>query len=195
MAAYEKAVEATSKYKHQAAFDEVNSVISEMVEWFSINNILLNERKTKFVKFALSNSKLIDTNVMVNNEPNNRLAVQPTNDLCKNHILGYEKCSVERAMRILKNSSTGSTTAGLRRGSAGARIVLCTTIINPNKNTLQNATATRHANVYGPAQTRSTAKYRSARTIVRLPHIAVADWESCARDFNPKKDTNPKQRR
>ncbi|GBP39269.1 Probable RNA-directed DNA polymerase from transposon BS [Eumeta japonica] len=51
--------------RHQPAFDEVNSTISEIVEWFSINNLLLNERKTKLVKFSLSDSKLIDTNVMV----------------------------------------------------------------------------------------------------------------------------------
>ncbi|GBP65245.1 Probable RNA-directed DNA polymerase from transposon BS [Eumeta japonica] len=54
--------------KHKSAFDEVNSTISEIVEWFSINNLLLNERKTKLVKFFLSDSKLIDTNVMVKNE-------------------------------------------------------------------------------------------------------------------------------
>ncbi|GBP84437.1 Probable RNA-directed DNA polymerase from transposon BS [Eumeta japonica] len=53
---------------HQPAFDEVNSTISEIVEWFSINNLLLNERKSKLVKFSLSDSKLIDTNVMVKNE-------------------------------------------------------------------------------------------------------------------------------
>ncbi|GBP44520.1 hypothetical protein EVAR_86742_1 [Eumeta japonica] len=42
--------------------------ISEIVEGFSINNLLLNERKIKLVKFSLSDSKLIDTNVMVKNE-------------------------------------------------------------------------------------------------------------------------------
>ncbi|GBP57104.1 Probable RNA-directed DNA polymerase from transposon X-element [Eumeta japonica] len=55
-------------HRHKSAFDEVNSTISEIVEWFSINNLLLNERKTKLVKFSLSDSKLIDTNVMVKNE-------------------------------------------------------------------------------------------------------------------------------
>ncbi|GBP00202.1 Probable RNA-directed DNA polymerase from transposon BS [Eumeta japonica] len=54
--------------RHKPAFDEVNSTISEIVEWFSINNLLLNERKTKLVKFSLSDSKLIETNVMVKNE-------------------------------------------------------------------------------------------------------------------------------
>ncbi|GBP36871.1 Probable RNA-directed DNA polymerase from transposon BS [Eumeta japonica] len=54
--------------RHQPAFDEVNSTISEIIEWFSINNLLLNERKTKLVKFSLPDSKLIDTNVMVKNE-------------------------------------------------------------------------------------------------------------------------------
>ncbi|GBP54578.1 hypothetical protein EVAR_33047_1 [Eumeta japonica] len=41
--------------------------MSEIVEWFSINNLLLNESKTKLVKFSVSDSKLIDTNVMVKN--------------------------------------------------------------------------------------------------------------------------------
>ncbi|GBP53786.1 Probable RNA-directed DNA polymerase from transposon BS [Eumeta japonica] len=54
--------------RHKPAFDEVNSTISEIVKWFSINNLLLNERKTIIVKFSLSDSKLIDTNVMVKNE-------------------------------------------------------------------------------------------------------------------------------
>ncbi|GBP08288.1 Probable RNA-directed DNA polymerase from transposon BS [Eumeta japonica] len=50
--------------RQQPAYDEVNSAISEIVEWFSINNLLLNERKTKFVKFTLISAKLIDANVM-----------------------------------------------------------------------------------------------------------------------------------
>ncbi|GBP79849.1 hypothetical protein EVAR_89288_1 [Eumeta japonica] len=54
--------------RHQPAFDEANSTISEIVEWLSMNNLLLNERKTKLVKFSLFDSKLIDTNVMVKNE-------------------------------------------------------------------------------------------------------------------------------
>ncbi|GBP80534.1 Probable RNA-directed DNA polymerase from transposon X-element [Eumeta japonica] len=54
--------------RNQPGFDEVNSTISEIIEWFSIYNLLLNERKTKLVKFSLSDSKLIDTNVMVKNE-------------------------------------------------------------------------------------------------------------------------------
>ncbi|GBP43607.1 Probable RNA-directed DNA polymerase from transposon BS [Eumeta japonica] len=53
---------------HQPAFDEVNSTISEIVEWFSINNLPFIERKTKLVKFYLSDSKLFNTNVMVKNE-------------------------------------------------------------------------------------------------------------------------------
>ncbi|GBP21545.1 Probable RNA-directed DNA polymerase from transposon BS [Eumeta japonica] len=53
--------------RHKSAFDEVNSTIFENVEWFSINNLLLNERKTKLVKFSLSDSKLIDINVIVKN--------------------------------------------------------------------------------------------------------------------------------
>ncbi|GBP62951.1 Probable RNA-directed DNA polymerase from transposon BS [Eumeta japonica] len=54
--------------RHQPAFDEVKSTISEIVEWFSINHLLLNESKTKLVKFSLPDFKLIDTNVMFKNE-------------------------------------------------------------------------------------------------------------------------------
>ncbi|GBP44461.1 hypothetical protein EVAR_39469_1 [Eumeta japonica] len=54
--------------RHQPAFEEVNSIISEIVEWFSIINLLHNEGKTKLVKFSPSDSKLIDTKVVVKNE-------------------------------------------------------------------------------------------------------------------------------
>ncbi|GBP05886.1 hypothetical protein EVAR_5166_1 [Eumeta japonica] len=59
--------------KQQAAFDEVNSTTSEVVEWFSINN-LLNERKTKLVQFSLTSAKPVNGNVMVKSEKN-RLSV------------------------------------------------------------------------------------------------------------------------
>ncbi|GBP41961.1 Probable RNA-directed DNA polymerase from transposon BS [Eumeta japonica] len=39
--------------KQKPGFDKVNSTISEVVEWFSINNIFLNERKTKLVEFSI----------------------------------------------------------------------------------------------------------------------------------------------
>ncbi|GBP61543.1 hypothetical protein EVAR_44014_1 [Eumeta japonica] len=37
--------------------------VSEVVEWFIINNLVLNETKTKLVPISLSNTKLVDTNV------------------------------------------------------------------------------------------------------------------------------------
>ncbi|GBP16981.1 Probable RNA-directed DNA polymerase from transposon BS [Eumeta japonica] len=52
--------------RHQPAYDIVSSIIPEIVERFSINK--LNEKKIKLVKFSLSNSKFIDTNIMVKNE-------------------------------------------------------------------------------------------------------------------------------
>ncbi|GBP62322.1 Probable RNA-directed DNA polymerase from transposon BS [Eumeta japonica] len=53
---------------HQPAYNEVNSTISEVVEWFGINNLLFNEKKTKLVKFSFTNAKPVDENVMINNE-------------------------------------------------------------------------------------------------------------------------------
>ncbi|GBP27040.1 Leucine-rich repeat-containing protein 74A [Eumeta japonica] len=52
--------------RQQPAFDEVNSTISEIVEWFSINYLLLNEKKTKLVQFSLT--KLVDSDVIVKND-------------------------------------------------------------------------------------------------------------------------------
>ncbi|GBP73143.1 hypothetical protein EVAR_52570_1 [Eumeta japonica] len=54
--------------RQQPAFDEVNSTISEVVEWFGINNFLLNERKTQLVQISLTNVKPVNANVMVKNE-------------------------------------------------------------------------------------------------------------------------------
>ncbi|GBP46156.1 hypothetical protein EVAR_24563_1 [Eumeta japonica] len=53
-------------YRHQRAFDEANSTISEIVEWFSINNLLLNARKGKLVKTIWFYTDR--HNVMVKNE-------------------------------------------------------------------------------------------------------------------------------
>lgn len=40
--------------RRQHSFDEVNNAISEIVDWFTVNNLLLNEKKTKCVYFTLS---------------------------------------------------------------------------------------------------------------------------------------------
>ncbi|GBP00812.1 hypothetical protein EVAR_77013_1 [Eumeta japonica] len=52
----------------QPAFDEVNSTIFEVVEWFSINNLLLNERKTKHFRFFLTSAQPVNGKAMVKNE-------------------------------------------------------------------------------------------------------------------------------
>ncbi|GBP73537.1 hypothetical protein EVAR_89197_1 [Eumeta japonica] len=54
--------------RQQPDFDEIISTISEIVEWFSINNLLLNERKTQLVKFSMTSAKPVDVNVVVRNE-------------------------------------------------------------------------------------------------------------------------------
>ncbi|GBP88575.1 Probable RNA-directed DNA polymerase from transposon BS [Eumeta japonica] len=54
--------------RQQPAFHEVNSTMSEIVEWFSINNLLLNDKKTKLVQFFLTSAKPVNGNVMVKNE-------------------------------------------------------------------------------------------------------------------------------
>ncbi|GBP60369.1 hypothetical protein EVAR_91405_1 [Eumeta japonica] len=54
--------------RRQPAFDEVNSTISEVVEWFGVHNLILKERKIKLVQFSLTSTKPLNGNVMVKNE-------------------------------------------------------------------------------------------------------------------------------
>ncbi|GBP93133.1 hypothetical protein EVAR_46075_1 [Eumeta japonica] len=52
-----------SLIRQQPAFDEENRSISELLEWFfSINNLLLNERKTKLGQFSCTGAKPINGN-------------------------------------------------------------------------------------------------------------------------------------
>ncbi|CAH2211312.1 jg23354 [Pararge aegeria aegeria] len=48
--------------------DEVNRVMSHVSHWFTVNNLLLNAKKTKCVEFILPNVKKIDKNIMINGE-------------------------------------------------------------------------------------------------------------------------------
>ncbi|CAH2211691.1 jg6806, partial [Pararge aegeria aegeria] len=50
-------------------YDEVNNALSEIVHWFSVNNLLLNSKKTKCIKFTVPNVKFVKTNVLLNEEP------------------------------------------------------------------------------------------------------------------------------
>ncbi|GBP46070.1 Probable RNA-directed DNA polymerase from transposon BS [Eumeta japonica] len=54
--------------RQQPPFDEVNSTISEKIEWYSIDNLLLDEKKTKVCQFFLSSFKPVNGNVMIRNE-------------------------------------------------------------------------------------------------------------------------------
>lgn len=47
-------------------FDEVNNALSKVVDWFNINNLLLNENKTKLIKFCTPNVKRVETKVQIN---------------------------------------------------------------------------------------------------------------------------------
>ena len=49
-------------------YDDVNSALAKVLNWFTVNNLLLNGEKTKCVKFTLPNVKEADTNVMLNGE-------------------------------------------------------------------------------------------------------------------------------
>jgi len=46
-------------------YDEVNNALSKVVHWFNINNLVLNEKKTKCIKFTTPNVKQVETNVQI----------------------------------------------------------------------------------------------------------------------------------
>ncbi|KAA5662330.1 reverse transcriptase family protein, partial [Pseudomonas aeruginosa] len=49
-------------------YDDVNDAISRVVHWFSVNNLLLNNKKTKCIKFTTPNVRQVDTNIIVSGE-------------------------------------------------------------------------------------------------------------------------------
>ncbi|KAA5787272.1 hypothetical protein F3H09_30810, partial [Pseudomonas aeruginosa] len=49
-------------------YDDVNDAISRVVHWFSVNNLLLNNKKTKCIKFTTPNVRPVDTNIIVSGE-------------------------------------------------------------------------------------------------------------------------------
>lgn len=51
--------------RHSVNLDEVNSTVSKVVEWFTANNLMLNEKKTKYVRFSLPNVKKVDTQIII----------------------------------------------------------------------------------------------------------------------------------
>lgn len=46
-------------------YDDVNNVISKVVHWFNVNNLLLNGDKTKIIKFSTLNVRQVVTNVQL----------------------------------------------------------------------------------------------------------------------------------
>lgn len=52
--------------RHQPVIDDVNNTLSKVVHWFSVNNLLLNEKKTKCIKFITPNVRQVKTSVMIN---------------------------------------------------------------------------------------------------------------------------------
>ncbi|GBP77588.1 hypothetical protein EVAR_59331_1 [Eumeta japonica] len=58
----------TAVNRQQPDFDKLNSTISEIVEWFTFNNILPDEKKRKIVTFSVTNTKLVDVNEVVRDE-------------------------------------------------------------------------------------------------------------------------------
>ncbi|GBP77913.1 hypothetical protein EVAR_89566_1 [Eumeta japonica] len=123
--------------RHQPAFDEVNSTIAEIVEWFSINNLLLNERKTKLVKFSLSYSKLIDTNVMVKNEECTRIKESEGKPCCvfcgSNSTANYGGCP--RAPKFIKHTRRTDKGSSIRKTPPTNNIQNIPTLGNKTKKT------------------------------------------------------------
>ena len=54
--------------RQQLTCDEVNKAISEVVNWFTVNNLLLNAKKTKCLNFSLPNVRPAPTNIQVKGE-------------------------------------------------------------------------------------------------------------------------------
>lgn len=55
------------KIKRQMlSYNDVNNALSNVVHWFNINNPVLNEKKTKCIKFTTPNVRQVETNVQLN---------------------------------------------------------------------------------------------------------------------------------
>lgn len=53
---------------HQSLYDDGNNTISKVVDWFFVNNLLLNNRKINGKKFTLPNIRQTVTDIAVGNE-------------------------------------------------------------------------------------------------------------------------------
>ena len=54
--------------RQQMNYDNVNNALSKIVHWFNVNNLLLNCKKTKCLKFSLPSVKQVNTNIVLNGE-------------------------------------------------------------------------------------------------------------------------------
>ncbi|CAH2236702.1 jg20920 [Pararge aegeria aegeria] len=54
--------------RRELALDDVNNYLAKVVQWFEANNLVLNENKTKCIKFTLPNVKHVKTTIQLNNE-------------------------------------------------------------------------------------------------------------------------------
>ncbi|GBP84139.1 Probable RNA-directed DNA polymerase from transposon BS [Eumeta japonica] len=54
--------------RQQLTYDDVNNAISKVEKWFTANNLLLNEMKTKFIKFSLLNVRHGSGTISVRNK-------------------------------------------------------------------------------------------------------------------------------
>lgn len=54
--------------RSKSNYDDVNDSLSRVLEWFTVNNLLLNAKKTKCIKFTLPNVKHYPTNIKINGE-------------------------------------------------------------------------------------------------------------------------------
>ncbi|CAH2216324.1 jg27456 [Pararge aegeria aegeria] len=54
--------------RRELALDDVNNYRAKVVQWFEANNLVLNENKTKCIKFTLPNVKHVKTTILLNNE-------------------------------------------------------------------------------------------------------------------------------
>ena len=52
--------------RNRQDFDDVNSALSMVTDWFTTNNLVLNAKKTKCIKFALPNVRNLGPNIVLN---------------------------------------------------------------------------------------------------------------------------------
>ncbi|KAG7299149.1 hypothetical protein JYU34_017682 [Plutella xylostella] len=54
--------------RQEVNFDNANSTLSIVANWFTVNNLALNSKKTKCIKFTLPNVRQVETYLTLNND-------------------------------------------------------------------------------------------------------------------------------